>query len=38
MGKFAKSQILRWKLGWEVTLKVIGAQPGVFRDRTGFLE
>ena len=38
MGKFAKKQILGWKLGWKVKLKVIGTQPGIFRGRTGFLE
>ena len=38
MGKFAKTQILGWKLGWKVKLKVTGAQPGIFRGRTGFLE
>ena len=30
MGKFAKTQILGWKLGWKVKLKVTGAQPGIF--------
>ena len=38
MGKFAKTQILGWKLGWKVKLKVTGAQPEIFRDRAGFLE
>ena len=38
MGKFAKTQILGWKLGWKVKLKVTGAQPENFRGRTGFLE
>ena len=38
MGKFAKIQILGWKLGWKVKLKVIGAQPGIFWGRAGFLE
>ena len=38
MGKFAKTQILGWKLGWNVKLKVTGAQPEIFRGRTGFLE
>ena len=38
MGKFAKTQILGWKLGWKVKLKVTGAQPEIFQGRTGFLE
>ena len=38
MGKFAKTQILGWKLGWKVKLKVTGAQPEIFQSRTGFLE
>ena len=38
MGKFAKIQILGWKLGWKIKLKVAGAQPEIFRSRTGFLE
>ena len=38
MGKFAKTQILVWKLEWKVELKVTGAQPEIFWDRTGFLE
>ena len=38
MGKFAKTQILGWKLGWKVKLKVTDAQPGVFQGRTGFLK
>ena len=38
MGKFAKTQILGWKLGRKVKLKVTGAQPGIFQGRTGFLE
>ena len=38
MGKFAKTQILEWKLGWNVKLEITGAQPGIFRGRTGFLE
>ena len=38
MGKFAKTQILGWKLVWKVKLKVTGAQPVIFRGRAGFLE
>ena len=38
MGKFAKTQILGWKLGWKVKLKVTGGQPEIFQGRTGFLE
>ena len=38
MDKFAKTQILGWKIGWKVNLKVTGAQPGFFRGRTGFLD
>ena len=38
MGKFAKTQILGWKLGEKVKFKVTGAQPGVFRGRIGFLK
>ena len=38
MGKFAKAQILGWKLGRKVKLKVTGAQPEIFRGKTGFLE
>ena len=38
MGKFAKTQIFGWMLGWKVKLKVAGAQPEIFRGRTGFLE
>ena len=37
-GKFAKTQILEWKLGWKVKLKVTSAQPEIFHGRTGFLE
>ena len=29
MGKFAKTQILGWKLGWKNRMKVTGAQPGI---------
>ena len=29
MGKFAKTQILGWKLGWKVRMRVTGAQPGI---------
>ena len=38
MGKFAKTQILGWKLRWKVKFKVTGIQPGIFLGRTGFLE
>ena len=38
MGKFAKTQILGWKLGWKVELKVTGAQPEIFQGSTGFFE
>ena len=38
MGKFAKTQILRGKLGWKVKLKVTGPQPEILWGRTGFLE
>ena len=38
MGKFAKTQIIGWKLGWKVVLKVTGTQPGIFPGRTGFFE
>ena len=38
MGKFAKTQILGWKLRWKVKLKVTGTQPGIFPGRTGFLK
>ena len=38
MGKFAKTQILGWKLAWKVKLKVTGVQPVIFRGRAGFLE
>ena len=38
MGKFAKTQILGWKLGWKVKLKVTGAQPEIFQGRTDLLE
>ena len=38
MGKFAKTQILGWKLEWKVKLKVAGAKPGIFGGRTGFLK
>ena len=38
MGKFAKTQILGLKLGWEVKLKVTGEQPEIFQGRSGFLE
>ena len=30
MGKFAQTQILRWKLGWKVKLIVTGTKPGIF--------
>ena len=38
MGKFAKTQILGWKLVWKVKSKDTGAQLGLFQGRTGFLE
>ena len=38
MGKFAKTHILRWKLGWKVKMKVIGTQPGIFWGRADFFE
>ena len=38
LDKFAKTQILGWKIGWKVNLKVTGAQPGFFHGRTGFLD
>ena len=38
MDKFAKTQILGWKLGWKVKLKVTSAQPGIFWDGECFLE
>ena len=38
MGKFEKTQILGWKLGWKVMLKVTNAEPGIFWGRTGLLE
>ena len=37
MDEFAKSQLLGQKWGWKVKLKVTGAQPGIFRGKTGFL-
>ena len=38
MGEFATTQILGWKLGWKVRMRGTDAQPGNFRDRSGFLE
>ena len=38
MSKFAKTQILGWKLGLKAMLKVTGAQPVIFQGRTGFFE
>ena len=38
MAKFAKTQILGWKLEWNVKLKNTGAQPGIFWGKTGSLE
>ena len=38
MGKFAKTQILGWKLGCKIRMRVKGAKPGIFGGRTGFLE
>ena len=38
MGKFAKIQIIGWKLGSKVVLKVTGRQPGIFPGRTGFFK
>ena len=37
MGKFAKTQILGWKLGWNVKLEITGAQLGIFWGKTSFL-
>ena len=36
--KNAKTKLFGWKLGWKVRMRVTGAQPGIFWDRTGFLE
>ena len=36
MGKFAKAQILGWKLRRKVKMRVTGTQPGTFGGRTGF--
>ena len=37
MAKFAKTQILGWKLGWNVKLKNTDAQPGIFWEQDRFL-
>ena len=38
ISKNAKTKLFGWKLGWKVRMRVTGAQPGIFWDRTGFLE
>ena len=37
MGKFAKSQIIEWKVGWKVRMRATGAQLEILGGRTGFL-
>ena len=38
MGKFGKTQVLRWKSGWKVMFKITSVQPGNFQGKTGLLK
>ena len=38
MGKFEKTQMSVWQLGWKVTMKFIGTPTGIFRSAADFFE